>query len=119
LKTLRGQILEKAVRNSKRSITTLCKEFGVSQRHIYRIFQNDDVSNADFIKWGKILGYDFSKDVPELNEYNLFKEGSVPYGDTYWKEKYYELLEKTNKLLEEKMKQLDATESQSKGKKKK
>lgn len=114
LKT-RGEILEKAVRSSKKAITKVAEQKGVSQRHMYNLFASDNISNDDMLAFGKIIGYDFSKDIPELIEYMIIAEPDMQYKSEQvdWRIKYFELLEKHTRLLEEKIRQAEAKESKA------
>ena len=84
----KGEIIEKAVRNSGMSITNLAKRLGKSRRHIYNIFDNPSVSWETIMQIGKIINYDFTKDftdIAQVNEYktqyskDVFNENSVEY----------------------------------------
>lgn len=122
MKKSRGEILEKAIRSSKLAITKVAEKKGCSQRHMYNLFASDNISNEDMISFGRIIGYDFSRDIPELVEYMILAEPEMQYKTEQvdWKFKYFELLEKTNKLLEEKLSLVEAIEKKkiSKAKKK-
>lgn len=111
----RGEILEKAVRSSKMSITRVAELKKVSQRHMYNLFASDNISNDDMLAFGRIIGYDFSRDIPELVEYMIIAEPEMHYKTEQvdWKIKYFELLEKTNRLLEEKLKLVEAAKKKA------
>lgn len=64
----RGEILEKAVRNSGISITKLAKLIKISRRHLYNIFNKHDVNIETVIQIGKIIHYDFSKELKEISQ---------------------------------------------------
>lgn len=98
----RGKILEKAVRTSKVPITKLAIEFKVSQRHMYNLFETTDISNEDMLRYGKIIGVDFSKDIPELLEYTSLKESQGEYKTQRdYMQLYFNLLEKHVATIEE------------------
>ena len=63
----RGEIIEGKVRLSKYSIVDLAKELGVSRNTLYTRFKEEKLS-LDFIREvGRIIGYDFGSDFPELS----------------------------------------------------
>lgn len=106
----RGELVEKAIRQSGYSITRVAAELGKSRRWMYYVFENRDLNMDLILEIGQIIHYDFSKDFREfkLNQKNLiedmFKEYPRRIGDQkkeieHWKNKYLEILEKYNKLL--------------------
>ena len=109
----KGEIQEKAVRDSGIPLTKLTKKLSKSRRWIYNAFENPNVSIDYILEIGKIIHHDFSEDIAELKRYrtfaaitNLEETGSIT-GDTqsvdYWKNKYLRLLEKYNEILETKV----------------
>jgi hypothetical protein len=107
----RGEIIEKAVRESGFPITKLAKKVGRSARWIYLIFKNPNVPIDTVLQISHIIHYDFSTEIPELirfttspvNHYPV-KESNPAFHDArseaeHWKNKYLELLEAYNKLL--------------------
>lgn len=98
----KGKILEKAVRNTGISIYKLAEKFGVSQRTMYTLFEREEIPNADMARYGKVLGIDFSREIPELVEFFSVQEPEAVYEKSKSIEtKYYSLLEKHVKLIEE------------------
>lgn len=108
--THRGEIIENAVRKSGMTITLVAKRMGKSRRHLYNIFESPNVSIDVVLQIGKIIHHDFTSEIFEVkkiqvddqvvnenhdNIYQLEKPAS------YWKDKYLNLLEKYNRLLEE------------------
>ncbi len=77
---------------------------------MYYILDKPDVSIDVVIEIGKIIHYDFSKDIklytPTATSTQYAQESRVFDTNTeevlYWKEMYYTLLEKYNALLEQK-----------------
>ena len=97
-----GKIFEKAVRKSNISITKIAKATGYSPRHFYNLFENEIISNDLFVKVGKIIGFNFEQDVPELRAYLLAKEPEGEYiSNKDYMQRYLELMEKHIKLIEE------------------
>lgn len=87
----RGEVVEKAIRNSGISITEIGRRIYYTRTSLYRMFQNKNLPLDLIIKIGNVLNYDFSLDIPEL-------QSTTPHVDRLHK-KYCELLEEYNKLL--------------------
>lgn len=109
----KGEIVEKAVRQSGYSITKLAKKLGKSTRWMYYIFESANVPIDYMLEIGDIIHYDFSDQIKELKKYKrlnsteeLKDSQSIYKSKTetaeYWKNKYLELLEEHNLLLSEK-----------------
>ena len=106
----RGEIIKNAVQESGYSVTTLARKMKKSRRWMYYIFDKPNVSIDVVIEIGKIIHYDFSKDIklytPTSTSTQYAHESRVFDSTTeealYWKEMYYSLLEKYNTLLEKK-----------------
>lgn len=99
----RGEIIEKAVRESGFPISELARRMKKSRRTIYNLFENPHVSIEEVLQIGKIIHYDFSHLFTEVSKsISRVEEFDEPYGETaaYWKDKYIALLEKYNALLE-------------------
>ena len=108
----KGELIEKAVRECSFPITLLAKRLNKSRRHIYNLFENPDVSLDIILEVGKIIQYDFSKELKELVaipiEYQidtLSKSLAEPESAAYWKSKYFELVEQHKRLLENRLKE--------------
>lgn len=98
----RGELLSKAIAKSQLKKVTVAKLFKCSVRYIYDLVEKDIISNDDMLRYGKLLGYDFSIDLPELVEYSMIKEPKEAYiANTQYREKYFELLEKHIIIIEE------------------
>jgi len=106
----KGEILEKAVRDSGMPLTKLTHRLKKSRRWIYNAFENPNVSIEYILEIGKIIHHDFSDDIIDLKKYRnmsvamqLEENGSDSENNNtieYWKNKYLNLLEKHNLLLE-------------------
>jgi lambda repressor-like predicted transcriptional regulator len=102
----RGEIVEKAIRESGYSLTVVSKKLGISRNTLYNKFEDPNL-NDDFIyKVSQAIHYDFSIHLPELNQIekfsevsqNLFKDKTAKdYKNLYTK--YTDLLEKHNELM--------------------
>jgi hypothetical protein len=103
----KGKILEKAVRESGIPLTKLTKRINKSRRWIYNAFENPNLSIEYIIEIGEIIHYDFSEVLVELKKFKISALKSTPSADQeypeYWKNKYLELLEKYNQILERKL----------------
>lgn len=106
----KGEIIEKAVRESGHSITKLAQKMGKSRRWVYQIFDSAVVPIDYIIEIGKIIHYDFSEDIKGIKMYGSSRPISGVEDGRYsgkasseeaehWKEKYMNLLEKYNDLL--------------------
>lgn len=104
----RGEIIESAVRKSGISITEVARRLGKSRRHLYNIFEDPNVSIDVILQIGKIIHHDFSSEIYDIqklsSEEHIYNDKDQNYSNSnqaeYWKNKYLELLEKYNKMLE-------------------
>lgn len=99
----RGELVEKAVRESGFPIAELARRMKKSRRHIYNLFENPYLSLDEILQIGKIIHYDFSELFTDMRKSKeLIENSEMPYGNSanYWKDKYIALLEKYNALLE-------------------
>lgn len=105
----KGEIIEKAVRESNVPLTQLAKKMGVTRRTVYNIFEKYEVDNDTILKIGKIIHFDFAAKFPKLKKTVAFEEPPATYSSKTvadlkeeverWKTKYIALLEEHNKLL--------------------
>lgn len=106
----KGEIIEKAVRESGHSITKLAQKMGKSRRWVYQIFDSAIVPIDYIMEIGKIIHHDFTTDIKGIKLYSgglnprpledsPFSNKSKPDEVELWKEKYMLLLEKYNDLL--------------------
>lgn len=106
----RGEIVEKAVRQSGYPLTKLVARLGKSRRWIYNAFENAQLPIDHILRIGKIIHHDFSDEIDEFKGISIQTEESfmtaysTPSKDAeHWRTKYYELLEKYNALLENRL----------------
>ena len=103
----RGEIIEKAIRESGYSITTVAQRLGKSRRWMYLLFENTAVSIEHILQIGKIIYHDFSLEFPEIIQGNKvinepeIKGHAIKEEISFWKEKYFTLLEEYNALLKQ------------------
>jgi len=102
----KGQVIEKAVKESGISITQLAKKIKKSRQSVYNIFETQNVPLDLIIEIGKAIHYDFSKDIKQLKVYSTKTDTVIAEEDNaeYWKQKYISLLEEYNQLLKAKKK---------------
>lgn len=108
----KGELLANAIKKRGVPITIVAKKLGKSRRHIYNLFEEPNVPIETILKIGKIINYDFSNEIKELLkipiEYKIdvVTEPSVNFETaSYWKSKYFELLDKHRLLLDNKLKE--------------
>jgi predicted transcriptional regulator len=101
----RGEIIEKAIRESGYSITTVAQRLGKSRRWMYLLFDNPAVSIELILQIGKIIYHDFSLEFPEIIQgKKITKETEESKSEVvFWKEKYFTLLEEYNALLKQEL----------------
>ncbi len=98
----RGEIIEKAIRNSGIPLTSIAQKIGKSRQWVYLLFQNPNVSLTIVVQIGKIIYYDFSNEIKELSSSKSNFKGTSDDQEPKeenWKEKYYLLMEEHLRLL--------------------
>ncbi len=109
----RGEIIERAVRQSGYPITRLAKKLGKTARWMYFLFNNPNAPVNHIIAIGDVIQYDFSEEIDELKKFRRLQNSSVqpesmamdndPEKEKqtaeFWKNKYLELLEQYTALL--------------------
>lgn len=109
----RGEILQAAVNKTQFRVIELARRMHISRGTFYNHIQNPNLSFELLERYGRILDYDFTNDFPEMEKYTV-DEPIVPYGEPAtldeairqrdtWKDKYLRILEKYNKLIEDKI----------------
>lgn len=105
----RGEIVERAVRQSGYPLTKLVARLGKSRRWIYNAFENAQLPIDHILRIGKIIHHDFSDQIEELHikPHQTEEPFDHPYAAgrdaEYWRTRYYDLLEKYNALLENRL----------------
>lgn|SRR5690606_19304942 len=117
--THRGEILRSVIDKycaaNATSITSVAQKAGYNQATIYRHFAKEDLSFHIIRKYGRAMRHDFSREFPEMKEeFDYLTEPEEKYETInlstcieqrdMWQARYYELLEKHNALLTEKLK---------------
>ena len=106
----RGEVLEAVVKRSDLTISETVKRAGYSRSTYYLHINNAQLSYDILESYGKVLGHDFTEHFPDMVKYVSFNtpkesvtlEQAIRERDQ-WKDKYFNLLEKYNVLVEEKM----------------
>ncbi len=109
----RGQLLKAAVELQKANRELIARKAGYARPTYYKHIEDKNLPFHILAAYGRALGHDFSEDLPEMPKY-LAGEHQGDYGDKptleeaiqqrdAWRDKYYALMEKYYKLVEEKM----------------
>lgn len=54
-----GKMIEKSVIESGIEISRICNFFHLEEQQIRNVYQSEDISASDLLKWSKLLKYDF------------------------------------------------------------
>ncbi len=111
----RGQILAAVAELSGRKKEEIAKKAGYSRSAYYKHIEDPELDFSILIAYGKALRHDFTDDIPGMPGYLLEEVGAI-YGEpenmeearqliSKLKNKCLELLEKYNRLIEEKWKE--------------
>ncbi len=100
----RGEIVERAIRQSGYPISAIAKKLGKSRRWMYLMFDNTQIDLETILSIGNIIHHDFSDEIKELGAINTnsVADPENAYNNQtkeYWKNKYLKLLEDYNELL--------------------
>jgi hypothetical protein len=108
----RGHILKDAVEATRFKKEEIAAKAGYTRSSYYKHIQDAELPYHILASYGKALKIDFTDELPEMPKYIIEEQDTVytqgmTIGDLqkqieYWKDKYIELLEKYNKLIEEK-----------------
>lgn len=105
-----GNVLRKLIGDVGLPISRIAKELDVDRSTIYRMFDKADISIEFLLKIGKVINKDMSVFFPEIIQ--TIQESTIDYSSlksyselldesNYWKDKYIDILEKYNSLLNE------------------
>jgi hypothetical protein len=109
----RGQLLAAAVQASGLNKEQAAKKADYSRSAYYKHIENPNLGYHILVAYGKAIKYDFTEELPEMPKYGL-EDPETAYGKPktieeairvadQWKNKYLELLEKCNRLIEERI----------------
>jgi hypothetical protein len=109
----RGQVLATAVEATGLNKEEVALKAGYSRSSYYKHIDNPGLDFHILIAYGRAIKYDFTEDFPDMPKYVL-EEPEEAYTKTptleeairqreLWKDKYLDLLEKYNRMIEEKI----------------
>jgi len=109
----RGQVLAAAVEASGLGKEEAARRAGYTRSAYYKHIENPNLDDHILIAYGKAIKYDFTEEFPGMPKY-MMEEPEEVYGRPktmeeankiidLWKNKYLELLEKYNRLIEDRM----------------
>lgn len=107
-----GEILKKIIESGEVPISRIAKHLNVDRSTIYRSFDKPEIPIEFLLSVGKAINKDMSEFFPEVIQAQ--QEPPSNYGaprsytelvdeSKYWKDKYIDVLEKYNKLLNERL----------------
>lgn len=105
----RGALLEDAVNERHVNISQMVKRMGISRGTYYNHIQDPDLSLEQLAKYGRVIGHDFSQQLPEMKRLVLEEpeslyqtpktiEEAIAQRD-YWRGLYYKTLQQLNQVL--------------------
>ena len=105
-----GQTVERIIRRNGYSIAELARIIQVNRRSVYNWFNQRHLKPEIIFRIGSVLNHDFSSEFPSLFvKGETIGKSTLHYtesadnagmNDSNWKDKYIELLEKYNELLQ-------------------
>jgi len=106
-------MLHDAVEKTGLKIEVVARRAGYKRVTYYSHIRKEDLSLAILNKYARAIGYDFSDEIPGMNSFVVEEKGHVYKTNpstledvleerNYWKDKYYEMMEKYQSLLEKK-----------------
>lgn len=107
-----GEVLRDVADKSELSITQLAKKAGFNRTTFYNHIINPDLPFHILERYGRVLKFDFTTKIPEMQKFKHFEDPVALYAvpttmdevmlqRNTWRDRYYELLEKYNKVIEE------------------
>lgn len=105
----RGEFLNKIITQKGINIGKLMTRMGYHRTTYYTHINQPELDYSILSKYAKEIPYDFAIEFPEMRLYNYSPESEnnirsikdIEADRNKWKEKYYDLLEKYNSLLEQ------------------
>lgn len=106
-----GELLREAAAKSDLSITQIAKRAGYNRTTFYNHIVNPDLPFHILERYAKVLQFDFATVIPEMGRFKRFEEPNTLYKTPEnideamqqrdaWKERYYDLLERYNTMME-------------------
>lgn len=69
-KSNHGEVLRKAIEASDLSLSQVARRMKMSRSTLYSRFDKTELDYYELARFGKVLQYDFSKEIPELTIYS-------------------------------------------------
>jgi hypothetical protein len=109
----RGQLLAAAVEASGLNKEEAAKKARYSRSAYYKHIENPNLGYHILIAYGKAIRHDFTEEFPDMPKY-VMEDPEAPYDKPknieesiritdQWKNKYFDLLEKYNRLIEQRL----------------
>jgi hypothetical protein len=109
----RGETLQAAIGKSDLTIKQITTRAHFSRSSYYNHIADPNLPIEVLVKYGKVLKHDFTQDIPGMEKYQ-FNDEIVPRPQPktfdeaivdrdYWRDKYIQLLEKYNAVMEGKV----------------
>lgn len=103
-----GNTIEKVIRREGHSLTDVARLARVNRRSVYNWFMKPKLKPDIIHRIGRVIDHDFSVEFPDLFTTDDFRSKQVaepaaaPVVEEFdiWREKYLDLLERYNQLLE-------------------
>ena len=95
----RREIVKKAIESSGISVTQIAKRMKKSRQWLYNQFENPNLSLENVSAIGKIIQFDFTREIKSYNLNSEPYEKNISNNDSFWQEKYYNLLEEYSIIL--------------------
>lgn len=69
----KGEIIENAIRQSGHSLTDIAKKLKISRRHLYNLFNKNNIDHDTILQIGRIINHDFSYEIKSHPKGGFFK----------------------------------------------
>lgn len=108
MKKHKGEIIEIATRSSGYTLKEIARRMDISRSTLYNRFKDVDINDDFILLLSKIIHHDFSEELPHLRDnskYEKIEDGKGPYERLTTQElllvqkKYYQILERHNRLF--------------------
>lgn len=109
-------MLSSVVESTRINKEKVAVKAGYSRSSYYKHISNPDLDFHILTAYGKAIQYDFTEQFPDMPKYMVYDpeenydapkslDDALKQRDS-WKDKYYDLLEKYNSMMEEKLQEL-------------
>ncbi|RZK04290.1 MAG: XRE family transcriptional regulator [Flavobacterium sp.] len=95
-----GELLERAIRRKGLNITEIAAALNITRRTLYNWFKQDVIDEHTMERISKAIKYDLSSEngKPAVVK-NIKDESSIIKDETYWQDRYIDLLEQYSLLI--------------------